>query len=727
MTQPIHDILNQLGVVISAQLEAANDRAVSAEADYARLCDGLRKLVGVDARPASVPANDLSDAVAPATAIAKADPVGDAAPRRTTIPDQPFFDALTSTWQGAHAIRNAMSASGLKVAYGTIYKRMAKLTAAFPDMIEATAEPAGWRLRVPTYVEPVSKEAKSKRPPAKARASETPPPANDMPPAAITNVRERVTAEAPPQQMFAPMLHRGDCFEAMKSMADGSVDLILTDPPYSTTGLDIDPSIDLTALWAEYRRIIKATGTIVMFGSQPFTSRLVWEARDLFKHDLIWIKNRATQSLQARNRPLKQHEDILVFSTGTTIQESRSSRRYAYHALGQTSAGLKKVSESKPCNYLRDVKHNPGREYEGTTNNPRTTLFCAKDEGHLHPFQKPLDLLEYLIRTYSREGDVVLDTFMGSGGTCVAATRSGRRSIGIEMTDQYFDVAEKRIAAYSGEAVVKATEASLAVEVMPLSTEATNDNANVPIITPSSNHATIYNGDCLEVMRQMPSGSIDLIFTSPPYNLGRAANGSARGAASGKWKGMKLSSGYATYDDARDPSEYIEWQKDVLRECWRLLRDDGAIYYNHKPRVQDGLLQTPLDLNPGLPVRQIVIWDRKCGPNFSKSFYLPTHEWVVIFAKPGFRLRSKGASGLKDVWSLPHERDNDHPAPFPVELVQKAIETTSARVILDPFMGSGSTGVAALQCGREFIGIELDARYCELAKERMAIVETIAA
>lgn len=445
MTQPIHDILNQLGVVISAQLEAANDRAVSAEADYARLCDSLRKLVGVDARPASVPANDLSDAVAPATAIAKADPVGDAAPRRTIIPDQPFLDALTSTWQGAHAIRKAMLASGLKVAYGTVYKRLAKLTTAFPDMIEAIAEPAGWRLRVPAYLESTSDVMKSKRSPAKASAAKAPPRANNMPPAAITNVRDRVAAELPPRQMFAPTLQHGDCFEAMKLMADGSVDLILTDPPYSTTGLDIDPLIDLTELWAEYRRIIKPTGTIVMFGSQPFTSGLVWEARDLFKHDIVWIKNRATQSLQARNRPLKQHEDILVFSAGTTIQESRSVRRYTYNALGQTSAGLKKVSKRKPCNYLRDVTHNPGHIYEGTTNNPRTTLYCAKDEQHLHPFQKPLDLLEYLIRTYSREGDVVLDTFMGSGGTCVAAMRAGRHSIGIEMSEKYYRVAQKRV------------------------------------------------------------------------------------------------------------------------------------------------------------------------------------------------------------------------------------------------------------------------------------------
>ncbi len=231
MTQPIHDILNQLGAVISIQLEAANDRAVRAEADYARLCQGLRMLGSVGPQPATTPANDLLDVAASAIA-AKPDPVGDAAQSRMTIPDQPFLDAFTSTWQGAHAIRKAMSAAGLKVAYGTVYKRMAKLTATFPDMIEAAVEqPAGWRLRVPAYVEPALNMAKPKPSPKKARGSETPLPANDMPHAAITDVRHRVASTTPPQRMFAPAIHRGDCFETMKSMADGSVDLILTDPP----------------------------------------------------------------------------------------------------------------------------------------------------------------------------------------------------------------------------------------------------------------------------------------------------------------------------------------------------------------------------------------------------------------------------------------------------------------------------------------------------------------
>jgi modification methylase len=166
-------------------------------------------------------------------------------------------------------------------------------------------------------------------------------------------------------------------------------------------------------------------------------------------------------------------------------------------------------------------------------------------------------------------------------------------------------------------------------------------------------------------------------------------------------------------------ADYTIWQQTVLHACWRLLSDTGAIYYNHKPRVQNGLLTTPLDLNPGLPVRQIIIWKRDGGINFSPSFYLPSHEWIVIFAKPGFRLRDKEASGAKDVWEVAQERNNDHPAPFPVALPRIALTTTRAKTVLDPFMGSGSTGVAAVETGCDFIGIELDAGYFAMAKTRI--------
>ena len=234
--------------------------------------------------------------------------------------------------------------------------------------------------------------------------------------------------------------------------------------------------------------------------------------------------------------------------------------------------------------------------------------------------------------------------------------------------------------------------------------------------------AKIYQGDCLEVMRSMRSGSIDLIFTSPPYNLGRSSSGGKRVKRSNTntvWPASEiLDKGYATYGDDRNPAEYVEWQKQSLTECWRLLSDDGAIFYNHKPRVMQKVLRTPLDLNPGLPVRQIVIWDRGSGFNSNSSFFTPSHEWIVIFAKPNFKFAHQSPR-VRDVWKIAPERGNAHPAPFPVELPLTAIKNTSARVVLDPYMGSGTTGVAALKCGRQFVGIELDAAYIETAKARL--------
>lgn len=237
---------------------------------------------------------------------------------------------------------------------------------------------------------------------------------------------------------------------------------------------------------------------------------------------------------------------------------------------------------------------------------------------------------------------------------------------------------------------------------------------------------TIYHGDSREVLPELGPQSVDLVFTSPPYNLGVTSGGGFADVRKypemkmGKWSGGALAHGYGVYDDAMDPAEYEEWQKRTLLQCWRLLCPTGAIFYNHKPRVQDGVLWTPLALNPGLPVRQIVIWARAGGVNYAPTHYVPTHEWVVVFAKSAFRLRSKAASGAGDVWRIPQKADASHPAPFPVGLPMRAIETTPARVVLDPFMGSGTTLLAAKNLGRRAIGIELEERYCELAANRLA-------
>jgi len=252
-------------------------------------------------------------------------------------------------------------------------------------------------------------------------------------------------------------------------------------------------------------------------------------------------------------------------------------------------------------------------------------------------------------------------------------------------------------------------------------------------MTPYYEHAgiTIYHGDCREVLPTLSVGSFDLVFTSPPYNLGVTTGGGfptghdapdapmrARGGQ-GKWPGAAIADGYGVHADAMPPADYEAWQRVILAECWRLLTPDGAIFYNHKPRVQGGELWTPLMVNPGLPVRQIIIWARAGGINFSPSFYVPTHEWIVVFARPAFRLRTKGASGVGDVWSVPQEANPDHPAPFPEALPRMALTTTKTRHVIDPFMGSGTTLVAAKRLGRKATGIEINERYCEVAARKL--------
>jgi modification methylase len=237
---------------------------------------------------------------------------------------------------------------------------------------------------------------------------------------------------------------------------------------------------------------------------------------------------------------------------------------------------------------------------------------------------------------------------------------------------------------------------------------------------------TLYHGDCREVMPSL--SGVDLIVTSPPYNLGVTTgggfghykDGQVRGGQ-GKWGGTGGNGiDYGDHDDAMPYPEYREWQRGVLADCWNTLSDTGAIFYNHKPRVQASALWLPLDLNPDLPLRQIVIWARAGGMNFAPTHYVPTHEWICVFAKPAFRLKSKAASGIGDVWRVAQESNPDHPAPFPLAIPARAIESTAPRLVLDPFAGSGTTLRAAVDAGVRAIGIEKSERYCEVIAKRLA-------
>jgi modification methylase len=225
-------------------------------------------------------------------------------------------------------------------------------------------------------------------------------------------------------------------------------------------------------------------------------------------------------------------------------------------------------------------------------------------------------------------------------------------------------------------------------------------------------------GDVLEVMKQMPDGSVDLVITSPPYNIKNSTGNGLKDGRGGKWANAGLQKGYSHYDDCMPHDKYVKWQRDCLAEMLRLIPDTGAIFYNHKWRVQAGLLQDRQDIVRGLPVRQIIIWRRKGGLNFNPGYFLPTYEVIYLIAKPKFKLMPK-ANAHGDIWEFTQEMNNDHPAAFPVNLIDRIISSTNAKVVLDPFMGSGTTAISAINYKRDYIGIDISPEYCKMAEDRI--------
>ena len=229
-------------------------------------------------------------------------------------------------------------------------------------------------------------------------------------------------------------------------------------------------------------------------------------------------------------------------------------------------------------------------------------------------------------------------------------------------------------------------------------------------------------------MRTMADDSVRLIVTSPPYNIKNSSGNGLKNGNGGKWPKAALQAGYEDHTDCMPHEDYVDWQRNVLRECMRLLRPDGAIFYNHKWRVQKGLLQDRSDIVADFPVRQIIIWERSGGINFNPGYFLPTYEVIYLIAKPDFRL-AKGANAAGSVWRIHQENKNPHPAPFPVELAARCIGSVLRpagqkrdSLVLDPFMGSGTTAVAAEQIGVPWIGIEKSAQYIDMANERLSAV-----
>ena len=234
----------------------------------------------------------------------------------------------------------------------------------------------------------------------------------------------------------------------------------------------------------------------------------------------------------------------------------------------------------------------------------------------------------------------------------------------------------------------------------------------------------VHQGDCVELLGKLPKESIGVIVTSPPYNLRNSSGNGMKDGRGGKWKKAELINGYADHGDDMPHDEYVKWQRKCLKAMVRVLRKDGCIFYNHKWRVQNGLLQDRADIVEGFPVRQIIIWQRSGGINFNKGYFLPCYEVIYLICKKDFRLAEK-ANAAGDVWQIPQEKDNPHPAPFPVELAQRCIEATDAPVVLDPFMGSGTTAIAAEASKRDWIGFELSEDYCQLARERIQAQRTL--
>ena len=240
-------------------------------------------------------------------------------------------------------------------------------------------------------------------------------------------------------------LTHGDCLEKMKYIPDGSVDMVLADPPYGTTACKWDSIIPLEPMWEQLKRIIKPNGAIVLFGSEPFSSALRMSNIKNYKYDWVWKKSRPTGGMLAKKRPLLDIENIIVFY----------SKQCIYNIQGVKDCSITHINTvgRKKGSGVRGADRKQDSYMQTKTNYPRRILEFSSPHnvGSFHPTQKPVALMEYLIKTYTNGGETVLDFTMGSGTTGVACANTGRSFIGIELDYVYFDIAQNRIAkAFAG-------------------------------------------------------------------------------------------------------------------------------------------------------------------------------------------------------------------------------------------------------------------------------------
>ena len=236
-------------------------------------------------------------------------------------------------------------------------------------------------------------------------------------------------------------IYNMDCLEGMKQIPDGTIDAVICDLPYGTTANKWDSVIPLDKLWAEYRRIIKSGGAIVLFGAEPFTSFLRMSNIDWYRYDWKWQKEQGTGGLKANYQPLRDYEDIAVFSDCPAVYCPKPMRYYPQLAKGKPYTITRSGTSNNMHKNAGGTFENEGVRY------PKSVIYFPKETDHLHPTQKPVDLLRYLVLTYTNEGDTVLDNCMGSGTTAIACIKERRHFIGFELSKEYFDKAVKRIKA----------------------------------------------------------------------------------------------------------------------------------------------------------------------------------------------------------------------------------------------------------------------------------------
>lgn len=238
-----------------------------------------------------------------------------------------------------------------------------------------------------------------------------------------------------------------DCFDVFPFIEDKSIDAIICDLPYGTTANKWDSVLDLNKLWAEYERIITDNGAIILTATQPFTTQLISSNLKLFKYEIIWVKSRPNGHLEAKNKPMRKHENILIFSKGASANGCKN--RITYNPQGLVKVERYNRNSTDTDNYGSRKSRPVGLVTKQEYTNYPTTIWEFGSEGKtIHPTQKPLELMEYLVKTYTNEGDMVLDNTMGSGTTNLACIKLNRKSIGIEKEKQYYDVAVRRALEY---------------------------------------------------------------------------------------------------------------------------------------------------------------------------------------------------------------------------------------------------------------------------------------